>query len=83
MSLKRSIMTRFYLTVTHLHAKIKRINKEIQHIFIADSVSTSHLVNSLKVLQTYKNKKNSQDRKQENYDGLALRKLERIPEKRW
>ena len=49
MTLKRYIMTSFSLGTMHLRAKINKINKEIMKMFVSDSGSTSHMVNSLKI----------------------------------
>ena len=75
MSLKRYILISFFCGDT-LACKNKTINKEIEQILIADSGSTSHMVNSLK------NKTNLLEIKivvktgiKENDDGIALRRL--------
>ena len=52
-------------------------------MFVADSWSTSHRVNSMKYDKPTRSKNSCQDGKQEKYDGLSLMQLEGIPENRW
>ena len=55
MWLKRYSMTSYFLEMMHSRAKIDRINKEIETFLVAESGSTSHMMNSLKNMKTYEN----------------------------
>ena len=67
-----------------LSCKSQLINKKMQQMYIADSGYMLNIVNSLKKYSKHTRMKNStQDSKQESDDGIASRRLEGIPEKRW
>ena len=72
MSLKRYIMTRYFLEITHSRAKIKQLERKFKNVCCLLNIYLAYGGQPEKMTNLRKNRNVSQDRKQENYNGLFL-----------